>query len=76
MAVEVRAPLGGGTLSVLVEPGAEVAVGDELLILEAMKMNNVINVIYAPAAGTVSEVRVKAGDLVARDAVLVVIDEQ
>jgi biotin carboxyl carrier protein len=73
MAVEVRAPLGGGTLSVLVEPGAKVAVGDELLILEAMKMNNVI---YAPAAGTVSQVRVKAGDVVVRDAVLVVIDEQ
>lgn len=71
MAVEVRAPLGGSILEGMVEAGARVEANDELLILEAMKMNNVI---YAPAAGTVREVRVKAGDQVARDAVLVVIE--
>jgi biotin carboxyl carrier protein len=70
MPVEVRAPLGGGILNVLVAPGATVEAGDELIVIEAMKMQNLI---YSPAAGTVTDVRVKAGDTVEGEAVLIVI---
>jgi biotin carboxyl carrier protein len=56
---------------VLVEAGAKVEEDDELVIIEALKMENPI---YAPRAGTVKEVRVKAGDKVAEDDLLVVIE--
>jgi len=71
MAEEVRAPLAGNIWSVLVEPGAKVEEDDELVVIEALKMENPI---YAPRAGTVKEVRVKKGDKVAEDDVLVVLE--
>ena len=71
MAVEVRAPLGGSILEVMVEPGAKVERVDELLVIEAMKMENLI---YSPATGTVKDVLVKKGDKVAGEAVLIVIE--
>jgi biotin carboxyl carrier protein len=71
MAEEVRAPLAGNIWKVLVEAGAKVEEDDELLIIEALKMENPI---YAPRAGTVKEVRVKPGDKVAEDDLLVVIE--
>lgn len=70
MAEEVRAPLAGNILSILVEPGAAVQEDDEILVIEALKMENMV---YSPCAGTVREVRVKKGDKVEEDAVLVVI---
>lgn len=71
MADEVRAPLAGNIVSVLVQPGAKVEADDEILIIEALKMENAI---YAPRAGTVKEVRVKKGDKVAEDDVLLVLE--
>ena len=71
MAEEVRAPLAGNVLEVLVEPGAKVEEDDDLLIIEALKMENAV---AAPCAGTVKEVRVKKGDKVAEDAVMIVIE--
>ena len=71
MAEEVRAPLAGSIWSVLVEPGAKVEEDDELVVIEALKMENPI---CAPRAGTVKEVRVKKGDKVAEDDVLVVLE--
>lgn len=71
MSEEVRAPIGGVVTDVLVEAGAKVDVDDELLVIEAMKMQNIL---YAPAAGIVKEVRVQKGDKVEDDAVLIVID--
>ena len=50
--------------------GAQVAAGDVLLILEAMKMDNEI---AAPNGGTVREVRVSRGEQVALQQVLVVL---
>jgi acetyl-CoA carboxylase biotin carboxyl carrier protein len=70
MAEEVRAPLAGTILDILVEPGDTVEMDDELVIIEAMKMQNLI---YAPVAGTVGEVRVKVGDKVDADASLLII---
>ncbi len=71
MAEEVRAPLAGTIMSVLVEPGSKVAVDDEILVIEALKMENFV---YAPCAGTIKEVKVKVGDKVEEDAILVVIE--
>ncbi len=71
MADEVRAPLAGNIWNVLVEVGAKVAEEDELLIIEAMKMENLV---YSPCAGTVKEIRVKKGDKVEEDDVMIVIE--
>ncbi len=57
----LAAPMPGKVIAVLVEPGAKVAKGAPLVILEAMKMEHTI---VAPAAGTVKEVRYAAGEQV------------
>ena len=60
----------GNVLSVGVNAGDAVKSGDGLLILEAMKMQNEI---MAPADGTVSDVRVSAGQTVATGDVMIVL---
>jgi biotin carboxyl carrier protein len=67
---EITAPMPGRVLEVLVQPGQHVVAGDGLLILEAMKMENRL---VAEATGTVSELRVAAGDMVDAGQVLVVL---
>jgi acetyl/propionyl-CoA carboxylase alpha subunit/acetyl-CoA carboxylase carboxyltransferase component len=64
----VRAPLTGTVVSVAAEPGQLVAAGEELLVIEAMKMEHEVR---TQAAGQVAEVRVAAGDTVPAGAVLV-----
>jgi acetyl-CoA carboxylase biotin carboxyl carrier protein len=71
MAEEIRAPLAGTVLSVLVEPGVKVDVDDELLVIEAMKMENLV---YSPCAGAVTTINVKAGDRIEAGNLLLVID--
>jgi acetyl-CoA/propionyl-CoA carboxylase biotin carboxyl carrier protein len=61
----------GTIVKVLVAPGDAVEVGQAVLVLEAMKMENHIN---AETAGTVAEVRVAAGDTVGPGDVLAVIE--
>ena len=61
----------GTIVKVLVEAGAEVEVGQAILVLEAMKMENNIN---AETTGTVKEIRVAAGDSVGTGDVLAVIE--
>ena len=58
---DVPAPLAGNIFKVLVAPGQQVAEGDTVMIMEAMKMETEIS---APKAGTVSAVYVKEGDAV------------
>ncbi len=66
----VESPMPGKIVSVSIAPGAEVEARALLVVLEAMKMEHRIE---APVAGTVSEVRVKAGDVVAGGQTLVTI---
>jgi biotin carboxyl carrier protein len=66
--VEVPAPLPGVVLEMRVERGVRVGLGDVLLTLEAMKMENEIT---APADGTVAEVRVHRGDTVSLGDVMI-----
>ena len=72
MATEVLVPLAGSIWEVLVEVGEQVEEDDELLVIEALKMENLV---YAPCDGKVSEIRVKKGDVVEDDAVLMIIEE-
>ena len=64
----VKAPIPGQISQVLVEVGSEVVVGQPLLILEAMKMENEIR---APRAGTIETINFQAGQVVALNQVLV-----
>ena len=57
----VEAPMQGLVLSVLVSQGEKVKAGQELVIIEAMKMENPI---VAPIDGTVESVNVSKGDIV------------
>jgi acetyl-CoA/propionyl-CoA carboxylase biotin carboxyl carrier protein len=67
----VNAPMQGTIVKVLVNIGDSVQVGQGLLVLEAMKMENHI---AAERAGTVAEIRVRAGETVGTGAVLVIIE--
>jgi len=71
MSVEVLAPMPGKIVDVLVNVGDKVSEDDELLILEAMKMENPV---YAPADGVVKEIKVKKGDTVDTEQLLLVLE--
>ena len=64
---ELKAPMPGMVLKVLVEPGAEIKKGDSLFILEAMKMENIIK---SPADVTVKTIKIKPGDKVEKGQIL------
>lgn len=68
---DVKAPMPGLVLDVLVEPGAAISKGDPILVLEAMKMENVIK---SPADGTLKEISVQKGQAVEKGAALVHFD--
>ena len=68
---EITAPMGGKVIDVKVEVGDSVSEDDEVIILEAMKMELPV---VAPTSGTVKEVRCKKGDAVEADAVLIVLE--
>lgn len=65
---ELRAPMPGLVLSVLVEEGQEVEEGAGLVVLEAMKMENELR---AATTGTVAKVHVEAGSPVGKNDLLV-----
>ncbi|MBP6215842.1 MAG: acetyl/propionyl/methylcrotonyl-CoA carboxylase subunit alpha [Luteimonas sp.] len=67
----VRAPMPGRVVATRVQPGDRVAQGQELLVMEAMKMELALK---APRAGTVAELRAQPGDFVEADAVLVALE--
>jgi acetyl-CoA/propionyl-CoA carboxylase biotin carboxyl carrier protein len=68
---EVAAPMQGTIVKVSVEVGQQVAVGDSVVVLEAMKMENQIT---AEKAGKITKVNVKVGDKVGSGDILVVIE--
>jgi len=64
----VRAPMPGSILTLLVRPGDTVAVGQQLCVLEAMKMKNAIR---AGRGGVIASVEVSEGQTVAYGDVLI-----
>ncbi len=65
---EVLAPMPGTILDIMVAPEQEVKKGDSLLVLNAMKMENVIK---APGDGIVKDIRVSPGENVNKNQVLI-----
>ncbi|MBD35949.1 MAG: carbamoyl phosphate synthase [Actinobacteria bacterium] len=68
---EVKVPMQGTIIKVLVEVGDSVEIGDPICVLEAMKMENNI---LAEKAGKITEIRVSPGDSVGNGDVVVVIE--
>ena len=67
---DIRSPLAGKVVTIAVNPEDLVTEGQQVMTLEAMKMNTYI---YAPKSGRVSRVLVKAGDAVDEGASLITI---
>ena len=63
----VRCPMPGLVVSVAVAEGQEIKSGETLAVVEAMKMENILR---AERDGTIKKIRVKPGDSVAVDAVI------
>ena len=65
---ELKAPMPGLVLEIIAGPGTEVKKGDPLLVLEAMKMENVLK---APADAVVKNIAVEKSAAVEKNQVLV-----
>ncbi|MGB0369330.1 MAG: biotin/lipoyl-containing protein [Flavobacteriales bacterium] len=65
---ELKAPMPGLVLEVSVEVGATVAKGDRLLVLEAMKMENVIK---SPTDATIASIEINKSETVEKNQVMI-----
>ncbi|MFC1222157.1 biotin/lipoyl-containing protein [Pedobacter sp. BG31] len=65
---EIKAPMPGLVLKVLVNENAEVKKGDNLLVLEAMKMENILK---SSTDGVLKKILIKQGDKVEKNQILV-----
>lgn len=65
---DVKAPMPGLILDILIEEGQEVKKGDPLMILEAMKMENVLK---ASGEGQVTSIEVEKGQSVEKNSILI-----
>ncbi|MFY0675559.1 MAG: acetyl-CoA carboxylase biotin carboxyl carrier protein subunit [Bacteroidia bacterium] len=65
---DLKAPMPGLVLEILATPGETVNKGDALLVLEAMKMENVIK---APSDAVVKEIKVEPKEAVEKNHVLI-----
>jgi biotin carboxyl carrier protein len=68
---DILAPMPGKVLDIHISPGQEVHEGDPLLVLEAMKMENILK---ATGSGIVKELNVKSGDTVEKSQLLITIE--
>lgn len=70
-AARVTAPMPGKIVRLLVESGSEVAAGQGLVVMEAMKMENELR---SPRAGRVKELPAREGQTVEMGALLAVVE--
>lgn len=68
-ATDLKAPMPGLVVEVSVKEGEEVKQGDRLVVLEAMKMENILK---APADAVIKKIHVTKGNAVEKNEVLVV----
>ena len=73
MSIEIKAPMTGKILSIVVHLGDQVNAEDEVVIMDAMKMEIPV---YAPEDGTVKEIKVKEGESVKTDQVLMILGQK
>lgn len=71
MATEIYAPLSGKIVLINIKVGDKVEEDDEVLIIEAMKMETPI---FAPCDGMIQEIKVNKGDNVQEDDILALIE--
>ena len=71
MSTEILSPMPGTIIEVQVNLGDDVVEGQELLVLEAMKMENPI---VSTVGGKIKEINVKVDDKVATKQVMIVIE--
>jgi acetyl-CoA carboxylase biotin carboxyl carrier protein len=71
MSTEIKAPMTGKILSIVVNTGDKVSAEDEVIIMDAMKMEIPV---YAPVDGTIKEINVKEGESVKTDQILMIIE--
>ncbi|NLU49090.1 MAG: acetyl-CoA carboxylase biotin carboxyl carrier protein subunit [Syntrophomonadaceae bacterium] len=69
--VNLESPLSGKILEINMEVGQQVNEDDEVIIIEALKMENPV---YCPATGVVKEIKVRIGDQVNEGDILAVIE--
>lgn len=65
---EIKAPMPGMVLNILVNEGDTVKKGDALLVLEAMKMENILK---SPADGLIKKINAQKGKAVEKNQVLI-----
>lgn len=65
---DIKAPMPGMVLKVLVNEGDDIKKGDNLFVLEAMKMENIIK---APADVVIKSIKIKPGDKVEKGQILI-----
>lgn len=72
-ATDLKAPMPGLVLNILVAAGDAVSKGDPLLILEAMKMENMIK---ATTDATIEEIHVSTGNTVEKDQLMITFKQE
>ena len=65
---DVKAPMPGKLIEILVKEGDEIEEGNPLFILEAMKMENIVK---SPTSGVVSSIESQAGETVQKNDVII-----
>jgi biotin carboxyl carrier protein len=73
MTQKILAPLDGKVFQLKIKPGDAVEEDEEILVIEAMKMETPI---FVPCSGVVRDVSVKEGDDVTENDILAVIDSK
>lgn len=66
--LELKAPMPGLVLNVAVKAGDTIAKGDALLVLEAMKMENIIK---SPTEGVIKKIHIEKGNAVEKNQLLI-----
>lgn len=69
---EIKPPMPGSVVKILVESGQTIEEGQGVIIVEAMKMETTI---YSSIAGTVKQVNVAAGEQVDSDKIMILIEK-
>ena len=68
---DIKAPMPGMVLQVMVENGQKIKKGDAIVVLEAMKMENILK---SPADGIIRKIHVIMGDKVEKNQVMVILE--